>query len=496
MKCVDMSHFMLFCGIRRTVQRGCTAVVEKYESSFVSSQRKGYCSHIPSTITTPWNCGVSPNVLRGEWPVERRRICYGHGVRKEGSGRRFYGSHKCISSRANARKIEYSEIQHVFHALEKAVKLVDPGKQLYLLGSTAMFGVLESGSDVDCVALSKEDLHRKRHDISVGEQGRSVHHEQQQELLFLSTLHPTMEAMNPGWEVHLKESPVPVLRLRHASTGGESAGEEDPSEKGDREGSTHRLPVVDIDITANRIQSLHCTHLIRQYLLQHPFARWLSIAVKAWGKQVGIHSKCKSYSPIAFIKSHGFILMVIYYFLRRGGMHYIPPQTIHAKDISPLPPPLPPVLPLCDTIGVTKRGLIGQTTKESVSEREEVELERSNELHKYQEEILNDFFLFYAKEFDSEQECIAIHGPHCSSFTSDTSIEPPHDRVHVPLFPMQRKRDFPPEYNANLPWSILDPVTAGVNLGDKITKNGVHELREIFMQNALNTKEFLKVSLR
>lgn len=495
MNCIALSQCFISYENARHVLAKSSVRVGKTLLSALESPRKGYSSCC-GTAGTPFRLFLVRDASWGR--VTRcRRTNQGRSNLGDGGYRYFQDSSESsiapvYPSKGMEKVISFSDIAKVFTVLQNVVDLVDPGKQLYLLGSTAMFGVVEVGSDVDCVAINKVERIKTKH----GSRGGGVCEKdtQKEELSFLDAMHAKLEGFSPGWKVYVKPSPVPVLRLRYARERMEVV-ERRPADGACRDAIASRLPMVDIDITSCRVQSLRCTYLLRRYLMQHPFARWLCLAIKAWGKQVGLHTKCKGSSSIAVIKSHGFILMVIYYFLRRGKMEYIPPQAIDVESILPLPPALPPIVPFFDELGDEEKAFLATGIKNSSTVLDMFGVRANASVKEYQQQLWHDFFLFYRSEFDAEKECIAIDGPSCGSLASSVSRVSPCGRKHSLQFPKQLKAALPPEYNAAFPWSILDPITIGVNLGEKMTKEGVKKLRETLMEDALKHKPLPELHL-
>lgn len=452
---------------------------KEFRSSFLSA----------SSGTPPFSCRGGRTTFSGIFPKVRERQCgwrrwttfpadyfhYGSSLS------RLYSTHSCSIPVGCGTSLVHSNIETIFSALQNAVQQVDPHMHLYLFGSTVMFDILGATSDVDCVALRREDLQRENERVAGGRGETTASLARKDEdLSFLLKLQAVLATRYPAWNLHVKSSPVAVLRILRG---------EDEEGKGRSDGRhgdgilPFPLLPMDVDVSAHRVSSLRCTYLIREYMQQHLFARWLCMAVKSWSKQVGLHSKCKANSPMALLKSHAFTLMVVYFFLRRQKVSYIPPSSINVTSISPFPPPFSPTSSVYHRASYHSEFYVkngkSKDEKESQAEQEWI--------HESQKQLWVDFFQFYTEEFDAERECIAIDGPTCSSSLAASGVGGAVNE-QLPHFPPQLKKDFPPSWNANMPWSILDPVTLGINLGGKISAKSARVLREQLMRSALHQK--------
>lgn len=501
-----MKHYRFFLNsvsqqiifLRRHAKKSAThgrrcPTIGKDGDSIWEFSKKEWSGYFPTARSSAslFSCRGGGTIFSGMYPKVRERQCGwrwwttypAEYLLHRDSFYRFYSSPSSSIPVVCGTPSRHSSIETIFSALQNAVQQVDSHTHLYLFGSTVMFGTLEATSDMDCVALRREDLEGENERVADGKCENAARlKEREADLSFLLKLRDVLDTRFPAWNSYLKFFPVPVLRIRCGEN-----NERKGSHNGGHEKEILPFPLlsIDVDISAHRVKSLRCTYLLREYMQQHIFARWLCLTVKSWGRQVGLHSKCKAYSPMGLLKSHAFVLMVVYFLLRRHEVPYIPPSTIDIASISPFPPPFSLTTSVYNSTRYHREFYVKNGIKKSVEEKErQAEQEWIKESQK---QLWNDFFQFYTEEFDAERECIAIDGPSCSSFLPVSKAGSPV-KGQLPHFPPQLKKDFPPSCNANTPWSILDPFSPGINLGEKISTKSARTLREQLMKSALQQK--------
>lgn len=206
------------------------------------------------------------------------------------------------------KNLDTKPVERVHQLVQSCVHQIEPGMTLYVLGSTAVYGLHEGNTDVDFVALSAEDVRDGKGADPSTELAKGIQSE------FLSRLAAVVRQQDLLWNVDLvRRTRVPVLRVKG--------------------GSNH----VDFDVTANRRNGVRNSALLRAYFSQLQEARLLSMAVKRWSKEAGINASLES----GFLTSYGFNMMVAYYLLRRQLAQFVPPETCDVARIAPVPPYLP-----------------------------------------------------------------------------------------------------------------------------------------------------------
>ena len=195
-------------------------------------------------------------------------------------------------------------LRNTYEMLSGLVQKVLPDTALYTFGSASAFGVLEHGSDIDYVLLTKDAIEDGQGQDSTSQAARALQSH------LLGKLAAEIRSQHRAWIVEeVKRTRVPVLRVKPGAS-------------------------TPFDVSVDRRNGVRNSHLLRSYFNQAPEYRWLSLGVKHWSKRTGMNG------PMGYLTSYGFNIMVVYYMLQRQLVTFVPIDTTHVANCHPIPSPL------------------------------------------------------------------------------------------------------------------------------------------------------------
>ena len=211
----------------------------------------------------------------------------------------------------------------------------------YAFGGSTVFGMQERGSDVDFVLLGGNEIR----DGTGGDASDSRANAFQAHRL--RTMSAALRKRHFDWKIEeVTRARVPVIKVR--------------------------TPSLLFDVTSSRRNGVRNSWLLRSYFSQRPTeARWLAMAVKHWSKQTGMNG------PHGFLTSYAFNLLVVFYFIQRQRMTFVPLESADVSKVAEIPSGISLKKPPAEQFGRT----------------------------------CLDFLHFYSKEFDWETNVVTLSRP-------------------------------------------------------------------------------------